>query len=235
MKNSEIIIMPAYNEAKNIVKVVSSVKFLFPEYQVLVINDGSSDNTSELASEAGATVIDHPFNMGYGVAIQTGYKYAYRNGYNYLVQMDSDGQHAIEEISKLLANVTDGSCEIVFGSRYIEENGYKKSMFRYIGTLFFRILLGMMTGRKITDPTTGFQAMNRNVLKIFIKDLFPCDYPDADIMILLTEIGIKFKEIPVKMFNRNDGKSMHNNPFEVCYYLFKMSLSMCVTKIRKYS
>ena len=236
MKNNEIIIIiPAYNEENNIVKLVSSIKVLYPEYQVLVINDGSSDNTSERASEAGATVIDHPFNMGYGVAIQTGYKYAYQYGYNYLVQMDGDGQHAIEEISKLLASVTDDSFEIVFGSRYLEENGYKKSIYRYSGTLFFRMLLSLMIGRKMTDPTTGFQAMNRNILKIFIKDVFPCDYPDADIMILLSEIGIKFKEIPVKMFNSPNSKSMHSNPFKVCYYIFKMTLSMCITKIRRYS
>lgn len=227
-----LIIIPAYNEEKSIFRVVSSVKEEYPDLTVVVIDDGSKDDTAQIAGRAGATVLRHPFNMGYGVTIQTGYKYALRNNYKYLVQIDGDGQHEIKDIGTLLENLADGSCDIVLGSRFLSPNGYKSLLCRHIGIFFFRNLLSLFSV-KITDPTTGFQAMNRKVLKVFAQDSFPCDYPDADVIILLSKLNIRIKEVPVRMYNNYNSKSMHDNPFKALYYVFKMIFSMGLTLLRK--
>ncbi|MDY6862564.1 MAG: glycosyltransferase family 2 protein [Thermodesulfobacteriota bacterium] len=229
-----IVIIPAYNEEKTIFGVVSSIKEEYPGCTVVVIDDGSSDETSKLAARAGAIILSHPFNMGYGTALQTGYKYAIRHDYRFLIQMDGDGQHDVRDIKVLLENLEGQSCDIALGSRFLGSINYKTSLYRYIGTIFFSCILYLFSGKKITDTTTGFQAMNQKVLKVFARDLFPCDYPDADVIILLSKLGMRIKEVPVRMYNKNEGKSMHANPFKVSYYIFKMILSMCLTVLRKY-
>ena len=229
-----LVIIPAYNEEKSIFRVVSSVKDEYPDLTVVVIDDGSDDNTAEIARQAGGTVLCHPFNMGYGVTIQTGYKYALSGNYKYLVQIDGDGQHETKDIETLLENLADGSCDIVLGSRFLGSISYKSTLYRHIGTLFFRNFLRLFSITKITDPTTGFQAMNRKVLKIFAQDSFPCDYPDADVIIMLSKLNIRIKEVPVRMYNNHNDKSMHSNPFNVLYYLFKIILSIGLTLLRKH-
>lgn len=229
-----LIIIPSYNEEKSISKVVSSIKEQYQDIDIVVINDGSNDKTAKLAEEAGAVVLSHPFNMGYGASVQTGYKYAVRNNYSYLVQLDGDGQHDVKGIKDLLKNLEDGTSDIVLGSRFLGIGNYKPSVNRLIGIRFFRFILYLLSGQKISDPTTGFQAMNQKVLKVFTKDLFPSDYPDADILMLLPRMNLKVKEIPVTMYQNPGRKSMHGNPFKVIYYIFKMILSMLVTKLRKY-
>jgi glycosyltransferase involved in cell wall biosynthesis len=229
-----IVIIPAYNEEKTIFRVVSSIKEEYHDFTIVVINDGSSDDTAKLAAKAGAIVLSHPFNMGHGTALQTGYKYALHNDYKYLVQIDGDGQHDTKDIGVLLKNLMDESCDIVLGSRYLSSIGYKSSLYRYVGTIFFSYILYLFSGKKITDTTTGFQAMTQEVLRVFVKDLFPFDYPDADVIILLSKLGIRTKEVSIRMYNKNEGKSMHANPIQVIYYVFKMILSMCLTLLRKY-
>jgi len=233
MHSDTVVIIPAYNEEKSIFRVVSSIKEEYPDLAVVVIDDGSKDDTAKIAGRAGGTVLHHPFNMGYGATIQTGYKYALYNDYKYLVQIDGDGQHEIKDIGVLLRNLADGSCDIVLGSRFLDSASYKSSLYRHVGILLFRNLLGLFSV-KITDPTTGFQAMNLKVLKIFVQDSFPCDYPDADVIILLSKLNIKIKEVSVRMYHNHKSKSMHDNPFRVLYYLFKMILSMSLTLLRKY-
>ncbi|MDY6972041.1 MAG: glycosyltransferase family 2 protein [Thermodesulfobacteriota bacterium] len=229
-----IVIIPAYNEEKLIFKVVTSVKKEHPDIDIVVINDGSEDDTAKLAAQAGAVVLSHPFNMGYGSAIQTGYKYALRHDYRYLVQIDGDGQHDTRDIGTLLEYLVNGPYEVILGSRFLADNRYRSSVFRYAGTIFFRCLLRIFLRERVTDPTSGFQAMNQRVLRIFAADSFPCDYPDADVIILLSRSGIKMKEVPVRMNVNSEGKSMHGNPLKVIYYLFKMVLSMTLTTLRKY-
>lgn len=229
-----IVIIPAYNE-RSISRVVSSVKELYSDIDVVVINDGSTDDTAKLAAKAGATVLSHPYNMGYGAAIQTGYKYAVRNNYKYLIQLDGDGQHDPKGIKDLLINIKDGTCDIVLGSRFLGLNSnYKTSIYRFIGIRFFRFVLRLITGLKISDPTTGFQALNQKVLKIFTQDIFPYDYPDADVLVSLSKLNINIKEIPVTMYPNSDGKSMHSSPLKVLYYIFKMVLCMFMEKLRRY-
>lgn len=229
-----LLIIPAYNEEKAISNVIGSIRELYPSIDIAVINDGSSDKTAYLAEAAGAVVLSHPFNMGYGVSVQTGYKYAVRNNYSYLVQIDGDGQHDPEGIGRLLPVVKGGSADIALGSRFLGSGDYKTSMYRLIGIKVFRLVLFMLSGQRIKDVTTGFQAMNRRVLDLFISDAFPCDFPDADVILLLALLGFKISEVPVKMYPREHGVSMHKNPFKILYYIFKMLLSMILTGLRKY-
>lgn len=234
MQSDTLIIIPAYNEEKKIRQVIHSVKQLYPEFDIAVINDGSSDATAQLAEKAGAVVLSHLFNMGYGVSLQTGYKYAVLRDYRYVVQMDGDGQHDPDGIKTLLDILKNNAADIVLGSRFLGHNDYSTSIYRLTGIRLFRLVLKLLSGRDIKDVTTGFQAMNRKVLNVFVTDLFPCDYPDADVILMLSRLGFTIKEAPVTMYPNNEGKSMHGNPLNAVYYIFKMVLSMFLTKMRKY-
>lgn len=235
MYSDTLVIIPAYNEERTISSVVNSVKVLYQDIDVVVIDDGSHDKTAQLAKKAGADVLSHPFNMGYGVSLQTGYKYAVRKNYHYVVQMDGDGQHDPGGIETLLQVIKSETSDIALGSRFLGPNTYRPSIFRFIGIRLFRFVLKILSGQDIKDVTTGFQALNRKVLNVFISDIFPCDYPDADVIMLLSKLGFKIEEVPVIMYPKQNAKSMHRNPIEVLYYVFKMFLSMFLTKLRKYN
>jgi len=235
MISKTLVIIPAFNEETSIVNVVESIKAVVDEVDIVVIDDGSTDKTVENSKKAGAKVISLPCNMGYGVAIQTGYKYAMQRHYQYLVQMDADGQHEAKDIKVLLNTLYSSDFDIVLGSRYLGDYTYCQTYYRKIGTIVFKFLLYVYSGKKISDPTTGFQAMNRRVLELFVKDLFPCDYPDADVLFLLTKLGYNIKEVPVRMYTNECGKSMHSNPLHAFYYVFKMLLSMTLTLLRKHN
>jgi glycosyltransferase involved in cell wall biosynthesis len=226
-----LILIPAYNEGARIADVVKAVHGVVPDYDILVVNDGSRDNTAAAATSAGATVVSHPFNMGYGVAIQTGYKYAYANGYDFLAQIDGDGQHDPAYLQKLLAPVMAGESDFAIGSRFLEVASYDPSLARRIGMAFFRKIVSLVTGTRITDSTSGYQAFNREVIRFFTTEVFPCDYPDADMLITLHLAGFSIKELPVRMYARAEGKSMHSG-LKPLYYIFKMFLSIFVTLIR---
>ncbi len=226
-----IIIIPAYNEEAGIARVVSDIRTVNPDIEVLVINDGSFDRTAEAAAAAGAIVLSHNFNMGYGVTIQTGYKFAYEKGYRYIVQIDGDGQHDPSFISQLLAPVRNGDVDFAIGSRFLWFDSYRPSFSRRLGILFFRKLVTVIIGREITDPTSGYQAFNREVMKFFSTDIFPYDYPDADMLITLNLAGFRIREVPVRMFANPTGKTMHSGA-KPLYYMIKMILSILVTLLR---
>jgi glycosyltransferase involved in cell wall biosynthesis len=226
-----IVIIPAYNEGKRIAAVVASVRRSIPGAVVVVINDASRDDTAVAARQAGAFVISHPFNMGYGAAIQTGYKYARDKGYDYLVQLDADGQHDPSCIPSLLAPVIAGDVDIAIGSRFLG-NSYRPPFARRVGMALFRQIVSLVTGTFITDTTSGFQAFNRDVISFFATDIFPVDYPDADMLIMLHRAGFCLSEVPVRMFENSEGKSMHSG-LKPLYYMFKMLLSICVTLMRE--
>ena len=229
-----VVLIPAYNEERQIAAVIGRVRHAVPECDVLVVNDGSLDQTAAVARSAGATVVTHPFNMGYGVAIQSGYKYAYCQGYDFLVQIDGDGQHDAAYISTLLEPVLAGETDFALGSRFLQQESYRPSLSRRLGILFFRRLVSVLIGREITDPTSGYQAMNREVIRFFAGDIFPCDYPDADMLVTLNRAGFRLRELPVRMYANQEGKSMHSG-LKPLYYVFKMCLSILVTLLRRRS
>lgn len=220
------VLVPAFNEEKSIQRVVSGIKASNPGMEVVVIDDGSSDNTAELAQRSGATVLSHVVNLGYGAALQTGYKYALRKGCDCTVQIDGDGQHDPGFIAQLVNSLSNGS-DVVIGSRFLGDVGdYQNPALRKIGMMFFRFLIYLFIKQKISDPTSGFQALNRNVITFFAKSKqYPADFPDADIIILLHYAGFHISEIPVVMYRSETGKSMHSG-FKPIYYIIKMLLSI---------
>lgn len=226
-----LVLVPAYNESPRIAEVVAHVRRSVPDYDILVVNDGSRDDTAAEAETAGATVVSHPFNMGYGVAIQTGYKYANAKGYDFLIQMDGDGQHDPDYIHHLLEPVMAGECDFTIGSRFLVETSYEPSLTRRLGMVFFRKIVSTLTGTRITDSTSGYQAFNRKVVRFFTSEVFPCDYPDADMLITLHLAGFTIQEVPVLMHANMEGKSMHSG-IKPLYYIFKMLLSIFVTLLR---
>ena len=227
-----VVLIPAFNESARIAGVITGVRAVCPEFDILVINDGSKDDTADAARAAGATVVSHPFNLGYGVAIQTGYKYALRHGYDFLVQIDGDGQHDPAYIPQMLAPVLAGETDFALGSRFLGVESYEPSLARRLGMSFFRMLISRLVGQRITDTTSGYQAFNRQVIGYFTSEVFPCDYPDADMLLTLHRAGFRITEVPVRMHANASGKSMHSGlkPF---YYIFKMVLSIFVTLLRK--
>jgi glycosyltransferase involved in cell wall biosynthesis len=226
-----IILIPAFNEERRIAGVIRDIKSAVPGADVLVVNDGSRDGTAAVAGHAGAIVVSHPFNMGYGAAIQTGYKYARDKGYDHLVQLDADGQHDPACIPSLLAPVIEGVADIAIGSRFLGSS-YRPPLARRAGMALFRRIVSLVTGLSVTDTTSGFQAFNRDVILFFATDIFPVDYPDADMLIMLHRAGFRMTEVPVRMFENSEGTSMHNG-IKPLYYMFKMLLSICVTLMRE--
>ena len=225
------VIIPAYNEEKNIGSVVRGVLKVLKTAEVVVVNDGSIDKTAEIAKKAGATVLPHPYNLGYGVALQTGYKYALKQRADYVVQMDGDGQHDPKFIPNLLEPVKKGKADVVLGSRFLKHS-YQAPFAKRMGTAVFRKLVALIIGQKITDPISGFQALNKEVVKFYASDVFPTDFPDADVIVTDHFAGFKIKEIPVKMYPSATGKSMHSG-LKPLYYIFKMFLSIFITCIRR--
>jgi len=225
-----IIIIPAYNEESNISPLIKEIQNKVSGATILVIDDGSVDRTARVAEKAGALVIRLPFNMGYGAALQTGFKYALLK--RYVVQMDADGQHDPDSIKALLDEVEKEKADVVIGSRFLGGNReYRASGLRRVGMSLFRKITSVIIGQPVTDPTSGFQALNRDVIRFYASRYYPADYPDADVMIMLHRAGLRIKEIPVRMYPRKQGQSMHSG-LKPVYYIFKMFLSMFVTLLR---
>ena len=227
-----LVLIPAFNEETRIADVVDAVRKHAPDFDILVIDDGSRDETAATARNVGAVVVSHPFNLGYGVAIQTGYKFAAARGYDFAVQIDGDGQHDPAFIPRLLAPVTAGETDFALGSRFLGEESYEPSLARRLGMQLFRWLISSLLRTRITDSTSGYQAFNRRVINFFTTEVFPCDYPDADMLLTLHRAGFRIKEVPVRMYASVTGKSMHTG-IKPVYYMFKMLLSIFVTLLRK--
>jgi len=227
-----IVILPAYNEETRITGVIDGIRAHAPEADIVVIDDGSHDATAARARKAGAVVLSLPFNMGYGCALQTGYKYCLARGYEYLVQMDSDGQHEPSGIIPLLERVRSGQYDICIGSRFLEGKTYKIPAGRRMGMILFRRVASFLVHKTITDPTSGFQAMNRKVVEFFARDSYPVDYPDTDVLVMLHRHGFELSEAPVTMRASAADKSIHAGLRPV-YYLFKMALVIPLNLLRK--
>ena len=230
-RSKVLVIIPAFNEQKNIAAVIAGIQNLTLGLDILVIDDGSTDATPRLAKNSGATVVSLPFNMGYGAALKTGFKYAARNDYEYVIHMDADGQHDPQSVPALLSEIQKGQTDIVIGSRFLTNSGYPLTLPKRIGIKIFKAITKSIIKQPVTDPTSGFQALDRDAFHFFIKN-YPSDYPDADVIINSYLSGLRIKEIPVYIYPRAFGKSMHSG-FKPSYYIFKMFLSIFVTLLRK--
>jgi glycosyltransferase involved in cell wall biosynthesis len=231
LKKRILVIIPAYNEEGSVGKVIEEVKTHFPQTAVLVINDGSTDHTSEKADVCGATVLDLPFNLGIGGAMQAGYKYAYENGYDIAIQVDADGQHDPKEIQKLLRTLERDKADVTIGSRFMRGSSYKGSTMRRIGIAIFSGVISMIVRQRITDPTSGFRASNRKAIQLFASD-YPQDYPEPEVVILLHQCHLKMEEVSVGMSERYSGESSITKIRSI-YYMVKVLLAIFVDCFKK--
>jgi glycosyltransferase involved in cell wall biosynthesis len=228
----KLAIVPAYNEADMIRNVVRDIRRDAPDFDVVVIDDGSSDGTGALARAEGAALITHPFNLGIGGAVQSGYKYALREGYDVAVQVDGDGQHKTSYLPDLLEALGTGSvADMVYGSRFRGNPGYKVPLGRRVGNLIFSIVLSTITRRRITDPTSGFRMTNRRGIELFARD-YPHDYPEVEAILMLHAHRLRIHEVPVRMNARGFGRSSIDYP-RSAYYMAKVLLALFVGLFRR--
>ncbi|MBJ93380.1 MAG: glycosyl transferase family 2 [Rickettsiales bacterium] len=223
-----LILIPCLNEGPRIGALLREVHKLHPGTDILVVDDGSQDDSVQRARAAGAEVLQLPFHLGYGAALQTGYRYALDGGYDVVVQMDGDGQHPADEIATLLGALQQSGCDLVIGSRFLGRRCYRIPGLRRLGISLFSKLVSCLAGRQITDPTSGFQAMNRRMLSFYQQDFYPYDYPDADLLLRVHYEGLSFQEQAVEMLAGPPGKSMHSGLSPI-YYVYKLLLSLGLT------
>lgn len=227
----KIIIIPAYNEEENIEKTVNAIQKSAQGFDYVIINDCSIDNTRKICEEKGFNIVNLPINLGIGGAVQTGYKYAYENGYDVAVQVDGDGQHDPEFLSTMAEYLIEHRVDMVIGSRFIEKKGFQSSITRRMGIKFFSGLIKVLTGKTITDPTSGLRMIGRNVMEIFSQD-YPRDYPEPESIVAVLRKNMKIEEIPVVMLERQGGVSSIS-PKKSIYYMVKVTLAILIERIRK--
>ncbi len=235
-KLKKLIIIPAYNEEKRISQIITKIKsiddLIAKNLTIAVIDDGSCDNTYMNAKNSGAIVLKHPFNMGYGSALQTGYKFAQENKFDVIVQMDGDGQHDPKYIPEMINLLTKNqNIDILIGSRFKNNTNYKTSLARKIGIIVFSKIVSLFIRKKITDATSGYKAIKSKVLPFLVSESFPTDYPDADLLIMLNYKGFNIEEFSMEMSSEPKSKSMHKGFLNNLYYIFKMFLSIFLTVI----
>lgn len=231
-KMKKLIIIPAFNEESNIEKTVHSILKDAPEFDYVVINDCSTDHTRAICEEHGFNIVNLPINLGIGGAVQTGYKYAYEQGYDVAVQVDGDGQHDPEFLNLMAEHLMSHHLDMVIGSRFIEKKGFQSSTARRMGIVFFSKLIKILTGQIITDPTSGLRMVGRNVMGLFAVD-YPRDYPEPESVVAVLRRGMKVEEIPVIMHERTGGVSSISLKKSV-YYMIKVTLAIMIERIRKY-
>lgn len=227
-----LILIPAFNEEESIVRVLDNIHRECGNVDVLVINDGSRDHTAERAREAGATVVSHIYNMGYGVSLQTGYKYAVDHHYEFIIQMDADGQHDVSNIRAIYQELTQGKrhYDIVIGSRFIgKDNKMKVGFAKKVAIGFFNAAIQLVTRKRFTDPTSGLQGLSRRAFTAYsLYDNFDTNYPDANIITKMLLNGYKLKEVPAVMHERESGVSMHSGLMKHIAYMFTVTLNIVV-------
>ena len=227
-----LIIIPAYNEEKSIKNVVEETYKNTNNCDIVVINDGSKDNTLNEARKTKAIIIDLPINLGIGGAVQTGYLYAYKNKYDIAIQLDADGQHDSKYINDMVDLIQNGQADMVIGSRFIEKTNYKQTFFRMLGIKITSGIIKLLTGKKIYDTTSGFRAVNKDIISLFSRN-YPYDYPEPCTNMEMIIKKKTIKEIPVEMRKRNTGISSIS-PLKSIKYMLKVILSLFLMRIKKY-
>ncbi len=226
-----LVIVPAYNEEKSLPSVIRELRESVPSADVLVVNDGSKDATARVARDSGVSVLDLPFNLGIGGAVQSGYLYALRNNYDIAVQFDGDGQHVGKEVIKLLHPLEEGAADMVIGSRFLVPGEYKAPAFRMVGIWIFSFVLSRVMGTSVTDSTSGFRAVNRSVIEFFARN-YPDDYPEVVSLVLLHRVNKRIMEVPVVMRERTGGKSSIT-PLRSIYYMTKVLIAVFIDLMKK--
>lgn len=226
-----LIIIPAFNEALNIVKVLDDIKAHAPDFDVIVVDDGSADSTADAAAQCDAGVLRLPYNLGIGGAMQAGYKYAERNGYEIAVQFDGDGQHRADQLEALITPVVRGEADLAIGSRFLGEKAYHAQFTRLLGIKILSRVVSLFVSQRITDPTSGFRAANRKVMAFFVRN-YPDDYPEPEAVVLLNKAGFRMTEVPVSMRQRLSGSSSIT-ALRAFYYMIKVLLAIMVDMLKR--
>ena len=227
-----IAVVPARNEEAAVARVIEELREFDPALDVVVIDDGSSDATAERAAAAGAAVVPLPFNLGIGGAVQTGFKFALEHGYEIVIRLDGDGQHDPQEIPSLLAPLERGEADVVVGSRFATGAGsYKPAFARRAGIRWFAGLVSLLTGQKLTDTTSGFQAVNARAIRLFAAD-YPHDYPEVEAAVMVVRHRLRILEVPVQMRGRETGASSIT-ALRSLYYAIKVTLALLVGVFRR--
>lgn len=204
-----LVIIPAFNEATKLGALLPAIRRAVPGLPILVVDDGSGDATAAAAAAAGARVVRHPFNLGYGAALLTGYRYALGEGFERVIQLDADGQHDPASILRI-GEQLDAGYDLVLGNRFLDPDSYRPPAARRIGIRLFSTLVSLALGRGISDATTGFQGLSRALLRFYAeRSSFPPDYPDANILIRCARAGFRIHEVPVRMRANPEGGTLH--------------------------
>lgn len=228
---SFLAVVPAYNESATIERVVRSVRSKDPRFDVLVVDDGSTDDTAAIAERAGARVLRLPFNLGIGGAVQAGFVFARENDYDYMAQVDGDGQHDAAELRRLVDEMERHDVDMVCGSRFLSKDlEYPAPISRRTGIHIFAFLLSRFVGQRVTDPTSGFRLYNRRGIALFASD-YPHDYPEVEAVLMLHHHRLRMREVPVQMFVRGGGRSSITSG-KSAYYMIKVLLALMVGLVR---
>lgn len=226
-----LVIIPAYNEERCIGGVIDDIRANLPEADIVVVNDGSTDDTERVVREKDVPVVSVSFNLGIGAAMQTGYRYSKINGYDIAVQFDGDGQHRGDQFRVLLKPLLDGAADISVGSRFIRKGTYDAELSRLVGIRMLCRIISLLIGQKVTDPTSGFRAANSRVIE-FYCECYPDDYPEPEALVLLHKAGFRITEVPVLMEKRLIGTSSIT-VVRAFYYMVKVILAIMVDMIKK--
>lgn len=227
----KLVIIPAYNEEGNIVKTVTDIKRNAPDFDYVIINDCSTDGTLKVCRENGYNIVNLPANLGIGGGVQTGYLYAKQNGYDIAVQFDGDGQHNAEYLDLMAEKLVQEQLDMVIGSRFIAKEGFQSSFLRRLGIKYFTLIIRILTGKKITDPTSGMRMVNRSMIELYAEE-YPKDYPEPESVVTILKRKKTVKEIPVQMNEREEGVSSISLNKSI-YYMIKVSLAVLMAAIRK--
>lgn len=227
----KLVIIPAFNEEGNLEKTIQDIKKNAPGFDYVIINDCSTDGTLAMCRRHGFSYLNLPVNLGIGGAVQTGYRYAYYHGYDIAVQFDGDGQHSASYLPEMVEQMVKSESDMMIGSRFITKEGFQSSTLRRVGILYFSLLIRILTGKKITDPTSGMRMINRKLMEKFTEE-YPKDYPEPESIVTILSEKYQVREMPVVMNEREEGNSSISLRNGV-YYMIKVSFAMMIARMKK--